>query len=401
MPHFRRRVSAYDIPMPPLELPDLREMNKLLLKCGAEIAEINTIRKHLDGLKGGRLSKKIFPRRGFGLILSDVIGDPLEIIASGPTVPDPSTYSDVDRIMKKYEIHDKIPKNIASILNDGLSGKIPETPKDTDPCFKSMTNILIGSALLAEQTYEGYFEAKEIPSKKIETMEGEALDFGKKLANRLYSQDMTKNITKQICYISSGEFTVTLTGNGVGGRNQEMLLGFLIEECKTMIENPEKYNEFGENFRYTFTSCAFDGLEGNSEAMGAIIDSATLGRICDLLNAKNDDQILKYLEDTAKNNNSYELFSKLNDALVVGYTGTNVNDSLLLLISQKIKIFQQTFYFLTERVICGCKIWISWCGVQCEKYSERDKNAGLVQSFNGLFGCRIGRISEGNRYTRS
>jgi len=72
---------------------------------------------------------------------------------------------------------------------------------------------------------------------------------------------MTKNITKQICYISSGEFTVTLTGNGVGGRNQEMLLGFLIEECKTMIENPEKYNEFGENYRYTFTSCAFDGLE--------------------------------------------------------------------------------------------------------------------------------------------
>ncbi len=320
-------------PLAPLDLSDLREMNKILLKCGAEITEINTIRKHLDGFKGGRLARAIFPRTAFGLILSDVIGDPLEIIASGPTVPDPSTFSDVVHIIRKYSLDDKIPTKISEFVAQGLTGIIAETPKPLDPCFKTIKNLLIGSSILAEQSFDGYFEAKNIPSSRIDTMRGEAIDYGKTLARKVFELQLTADGSNKKAYYSSGEFTVTLKGKGVGGRNQEMLLGFLIQECELILQQSTSYLEFTEKYSYCLIAGAFDGIEGNSPAMGAIIDSSTIGRIQELMQKDTSEAVLHYLTELAHNNNSYELFSKLNDTLIVGYTGTNVNDCLILLIT--------------------------------------------------------------------
>jgi glycerate 2-kinase len=321
-------------PLPSLELSDLKEMNKILLKCGADITEINTIRKHLDGFKGGRLARAIFPRTAFGLILSDVIGDPLEIIASGPTVPDPSTFSDVVKIIKKYSLADKIPKRISEFIAAGISNKIVETPKPEDPCFKTITNLLIGSSKLAEQTFEGYFEAKNIPSSRIDNMMGEAIEYGKALARKVFGFQLLKDSDNNKVFYSSGEFTVTLKGKGVGGRNQEMLLGFLIQECDFIIKQDANYVKFAEEYSYCLIAGAFDGLEGNSPAMGAIIDSSTIGNIKELIKKESIEEVSRYLTELANNNNSYELFSKLNASLVVGYTGTNVNDCLILYIDK-------------------------------------------------------------------
>ena len=322
------------LPLEPLTLSDLKDLNKLLLQCGADITEINTIRKHLDAFKGGRLARAIFPRTAFSLILSDVIGDPLEIIASGPTVPDPSTFSDVDKILNKYGLQHQIPERISKFIEDGKNLKISETPKPEDPCFSPITNLLIGSAKLAEQAYEGYFEAKNIPSHPIETMKGEALEFGKNLAKKLFSFELIDRSVEKRMFYSSGEFTVTLKGKGVGGRNQEMLLGFLIQECDMIIKQAPDYLYFSEHFSYCLEACAFDGIEGNSPAMGAIIDSSTLGKIQKKMEMDSIEQVLDYLIGLANQNNSFELFSNLNDALIVGYTGTNVNDSLILLITK-------------------------------------------------------------------
>ena len=233
------------------------------------------------------------------MIISDIIGDPIEFIASGPTCPDSTTFNDAKNILCKYDIWQKLPYNIKKIIIDGINGNIDETPKYDNPDFKNVHNFIIGNNKILCEAAE--FKAKELGYKTkllTSSLMGEAKEIGKYLINKAekYTQDSKTVI------ISGGETTVTVKGDGKGGRNQEMILGSIKKlSGKKMV----------------FASFATDGIDGISEAAGAIADGFSLERA-----KKKDLDMNNFL----KNNNSYEFFNKLQDLLITGYTGTNVMD---------------------------------------------------------------------------
>ncbi len=305
------------LPKEGLTLNDLQEVNSLLLACGANIQEINTIRKHLSAFKGGNLAKKIHESSRatlITLIISDVIGDPLDSIASGPTVPDSSTFKDALQILEKYDILNSIPSSARNIILEGAEGKREENPKLNDSCFLRVHNFLIGSindgveALIPFLTSRGF--ATDYFSKNIS---GEASQYGKKLWEKLEQEyhliKSDKGAKKKIALIGTGELTVTIKGKGKGGRNQEMLLSFIQEALHQEIKR--NFLIMGENL---------DGIEGNSEAMGALVDNYIIGKTQFLaLNVK----------DFLNNNDSNTYFKMVGGEFVSGRTGCNVNDILL------------------------------------------------------------------------
>ncbi|MBD3349990.1 MAG: DUF4147 domain-containing protein [Candidatus Lokiarchaeota archaeon] len=325
------------LPKKPLSLADLQTTNTLLLESGADINEINSVRKHLSAFKGGNLAKKIHPRRGIALIISDVIGNPLDVIASGPSVPDETVFQDALNTLRKYNILEDVPPRVKQVILNGTNGEIPENPKTNDEIFSNMTNLIIGSAENAKAKMIEYFKSNSIRniteidnSYQLDLMKGEAKEYGVELAHQLQeidgylhksnnrdvsNDDSPSRLHRRYFMINSGEFTVTISGNGKGGRNQEMLLGFLNElSCKEI-----QYS----SFKYTILSVAFDGIEGNSPAAGAIVDSETLQKI-----KEHSLNIRTYLKD----NNSYNFFKKLGDAIEIGQTGTNTNDICAIII---------------------------------------------------------------------
>ena len=212
-----------------LTLEDKQSVNKLLLNCGADIHEINTIRKHLSKLKGGRLSELIYPAESLNIILSDVVGDEMDVIGSGPTSPDPTTFNDVLKIIQKYNLLYKIPENALNVIKLGVEGKIPETPKPDSKIFKSVKNILIGTnhhALIAAKA-----EAEKLGFNALiltSSLTGESKEAGNFFASIGYDAYKHKTFGKlPVCIISGGETTVTIKGKGLGGRNMEMALSFL------------------------------------------------------------------------------------------------------------------------------------------------------------------------------
>ena len=289
---------------PRIGLDDLKKTTSLLLKTDMEISEINTIRKHLSLVKGGQLVKNV-NCDVISLIISDIVNDPIEFIASGPTSPDSTTFNDAKRILIKYRIWDKTPKSVRKIINDGLLGKIPETPSKDNPIFNNVQNYIIAnnrSLCLAAEKY-----AKKIgyETKLITTcLTGEAKYVGKNLIEYIYNNYKSK--TKKV-YISGGETTVNVIGNGKGGRNQEMVLGSI---------------NYLNDKKIVFASFATDGIDGYSNAAGAIADGFSMKRA------------LKRNYDPSfflKNNNSYEFFKLLNDLIKTGPTGTNVMDIQLII----------------------------------------------------------------------
>lgn len=317
-----------------LQLEDLQKTNDLLLKSGADINEINTVRKHLSSFKGGNLARHFYSQKAISLIISDVIGDSLDIISSGPTVPDKSTYQEAEYVLKKYKLLERTPENIRLYIKKGLMGQIPENPKSNDPIFENIDNIIIGSAENARKEIEKSLQDNDIKSlldysdrgllNIVEfpgIMKGEAKDFGVKVAQFLINldnmQDKYNRIKKEnsLYYlINSGELTVTIKGDGKGGRNQEMLLSVL---C-----NLQNYSF--KNIDFAIISMAFDGIEGNSSAAGAIIDSNSIQKIKSL-----DIDPETYLKD----NNSFAFFENLGDAIKIGQTKTNINDIFSILIN--------------------------------------------------------------------
>ncbi|MEE4607328.1 MAG: DUF4147 domain-containing protein [Desulfobacteraceae bacterium] len=299
-----------------ITLEDKQAANRLLISCGASIQEINCVRKHLSRIKGGRLSAAAHPRRVFSLIISDVVGDDLQTIASGPTVPDATTFAEADEIVRRHGILHRLPERVQRRLADGLAGRITETPKPGDPIFKSTVNRIIGSAqtaaaqacrVLTNQGYDaGIFAAD---------LHGEARRYGGRLARRLPG---FRAGGSRRAAIGTGEFTVALRGDGHGGRNQEMLLAVL----NALREAPELE---AHRLSWVVISAAFDGIEGNSEAMGAVIDSTSLKRLQGL----NID-----LRSHLERNDAKPVFQALGDLLVTGQTGTNVNDMTLMLIDE-------------------------------------------------------------------
>ncbi|MDD5276175.1 MAG: DUF4147 domain-containing protein [Methylovulum sp.] len=279
----------------------------LLLACGATINEINCVRKHLSQLKGGGLARLALPADVHALILSDVLGDDLSAVASGPTVPDNSTYADAVTLLKMKGIWDKIPVNVQSYLDQGRLGKRPETPKPNDDVFIKAANTLIGSnaisvtAMLKTAQKLGY--ETQLYSGHLC---GEAREEAEKLA--VYA----KKINKPLALLAGGETTVTLHGDGLGGRNQEMALAFALAA-----------GQHGLTGQWVFLSGGTDGRDGPTDAAGGLVDPNTLTRMittgCDAI-------------ALLANNDSYHALKNSQDLLDTGATGTNVADLQVLLI---------------------------------------------------------------------
>lgn len=295
-----------------IELEEKRMVTDLLLKAGADIHEINTVRKHLSGVKGGRLAGIAYPAQLITLILSDVIGDSLDIIASGPTAPDTSTFSEAMQVLRRYKLTDVVPRSVIGLIRDGMEGRIPETPKAENIAFERVENRIIGSNRIAVMAAVRMAEEAglHVEILSLETS-GEARDVGTELAKRVRGlrSSGVKEHKEPICLISGGETTVTVRGNGIGGRNMELALSFAIG-----IDGIDGV---------TLLSAGTDGNDGPTDAAGAIVDGSSAGRGRALGLAP---------EACLNNNDSYTFFKRTGDIFITGPTGTNVMDLQIVII---------------------------------------------------------------------
>lgn len=297
------------LPAAGLSLADLQATTSLLLACGATIAELNTLRKHLCLLKGGDLARRAAPARVVALILSDVVGDPLDVIASGPTAPDTTTFADAWAVIERYGLESRLPGPVSEHLREGFAGRLADTPKPGDACFARVQNCIVGSNRLAAEAAVQAASAAGFHDLLLSTfVEGEARQVGRvaaALARELVSYD--RPARRPACLVWGGETTVTVTGQGKGGRNQEMALAaaLAMEGLPGVL----------------LVALATDGTDGPTGAAGAVATGDTAGRA----RALGLDPAA-YLRD----NNAYPFFESLGDLLVTGPTGTNVNDLLML-----------------------------------------------------------------------
>lgn len=292
-------------PVAGLSLVDKQNITRSLLKCGATIQEINTVRKHLSKVKGGLLAKKAYPSTLVSLIVSDVVGDPLDAIASGPTAPDPTTYLDAMNVLKKYDLWGDSPNSVRERLVNGCRSMIPDTPKSDDESFKKVFNIVLGNNRLA--CYAAQHTLEEFGLKTLyltSFLEGEAREAALVLASIIKEIDASdRPIRRPAALIAGGETTVTVKGTGKGGRNQEMilsLLGKIAGMCGVAV-----------------ASLGTDGVDGPTDAAGAIVDGRSSSRALGMKLTPTE---------FLSNNDSYAFFSKMKDLIFTGPTGTNVND---------------------------------------------------------------------------
>lgn len=300
------------LPANSISIEDVKELTSLLLKCGATIDEINCVRKHISRIKGGQLARLCYPSTVVSLIISDVVGDKVDVIASGPTAPDPTTFEDAVNILKKYSIYRSVPQSIINYLEKGKKGIVPETPKPGDIIFSRVFNFIIAS------NRESLLNMAKVASSMgyntlilSSQIEGEARHVGIVIAS-ICKEILQSNhpIPKPALIFAGGETTVTVKGRGKGGRNQELALSAAIKiaDCKGIY----------------IASMGSDGIDGITDAAGAIVDSSTCSRALSMgLNP------IKYLE----NNDSYTFFKKVGGLIITGYTETNVNDFIIGLIT--------------------------------------------------------------------
>ena len=256
--------ALFVAPAEGLSLDDKQVMTRILLKGGADIVELNTVRKHLSRVKAGRLAEAASPARVLSLVLSDVIGDPLDFIASGPTSPDTTTWADALAIVTRYDAAGEMPKKILQLLRDGSEGNIPDTPKKGNPLFERVENLIIGSNRIAtEAARQKALGLGFEPVVLTTELQGEAREAAQWLYRQvLESQSCLASGRKKICLIAGGETTVTVRGNGLGGRNTEMALAFAMAiEATSGI---------------TFLSAGTDGTDGPTDAAGAVADGQTI-----------------------------------------------------------------------------------------------------------------------------
>lgn len=297
-------------PVDDVELSELAETNELLLRSGATIQEINTVRKHLSQLKGGRLASRAFPAAVVSLILSDVAGDPLDAIASGPTVPDPTTYADAARIMHGHKLWDEVPLAVRSHIDKGRSGDAPETPKSGNEVFSRVTTTIIGSGTDAAEA--ALNKAKVLGYHSLlltTTLQGEAREVGNVLSSIAREEVLHERpLPLPAMIVAAGETTVTLTGAGKGGRNQELALSAAIG-----IERLSGV---------AIASVGTDGRDGPTDAAGGIVDGETIVN----LRAQGIDP-----NEMLAENDSYHALASVGDLITTGPTGTNVADLCLIL----------------------------------------------------------------------
>lgn len=292
-----------------ITLGEQRETTKLLLESGAPIEELNTVRKHLSRIKGGGMALRA-PECGLvALILSDVVGDPPEVIASGPTVADPTTFADAQEILSQRGLLDRMPPRVAALLKAGVAGTISESAKPDDSCFARCRTVIIGSnALALHAAASKAEEAGLMPVMLTDRLTGEAQEAARGLARQAVAAKRSGE-TGAMCLLSGGETTVTVRGKGRGGRNQELALAFALE-----IEDVPGIH---------LLSAGTDGIDGPTPAAGAFADGRTVRRG---VTAGADAE--KSLED----NDSFGFFEKAGELFVPGPTGTNVMDLQVIIV---------------------------------------------------------------------
>jgi glycerate 2-kinase len=299
------------LPADDLSLADLQTTTQLLLRAGATIQQINTVRRHLDLIKGGGLARLAGGARLVSLILSDVVGDDLSAIASGPTVPDPSTFDEAWQVLEQFALIDQLPEAVRARLERGRTGELPDTPKPGDAIFDRVQTVIVGSNRLAAEAAASTAKQLKFNTLLLSTfVQGEAREVAKVAA--AIAREIVQSgqpIELPACIIWGGETTVTVKGRGLGGRNQELALAaaIAIEGLPNTL----------------IAALGTDGTDGPTDAAGAIATGQTLDRARALnLDAQ------AYLAD----NDAYHFFKPLGDLIITGPTGTNVNDLLVLLV---------------------------------------------------------------------
>jgi len=303
--------ALFPLPAPGISLNEKQEVTKNLLACGASINEINAVRKHISRIKGGQLARLSYPATLITFILSDVIGNPLDVIASGPTVPDSSTFDYVREILERYNLWNTLPITVRRHIDKGMRGEIPETPKKDEQVFSKTQNVIVGSNIQAVLA-----AAKEAKGCGYNTMvlssfiEGETKDVSR--VHAAIAKEILQSgnpVPRPACIVSGGETTVTIRGSGKGGRNQEFCLAASLD-----ITGLDEV---------VILSGGTDGTDGLTDAAGAICDGQTVNRALE-----KGMKALNYL----LNNNSYHFFKGLNDLIITGPTNTNVMDLRLILV---------------------------------------------------------------------
>ena len=296
-------------PVPGVRLADMQQLTGLLLRSGASIDEINTLRKHLDTVKGGGLARMAFPAPTVALILSDVVGSPLDVIASGPTVADPTTYADALAILDHYGLAADTPPAISMHLRRGAAGELEETLKPGDQRLAHVTNLIVGSNMQAAQAALATARQAGFNTLLLSTYaQGEARALGRTLGAIARELAASGNpISRPACLVVGGETTVALHGNGLGGRNQELALAAV--------------GELAGLRDVALVALATDGGDGPTDAAGAVVTGDTLARATALgLDPA----------DFLARNDAYHFFAPLGDLLRPGPTRTNVNDLAFL-----------------------------------------------------------------------
>jgi glycerate 2-kinase len=303
--------ALLELPVAGITLDDMRAMTDVMLRAGATINELNTLRKHLSQVKGGQLARRANGAQIISLILSDVLGSPLDTIASGPTAPDSTTFADAWNVIEQRGVRETLPAVIVQHLERGCKIEIADTPKSNDLIFARVQNIVIADNTIACDAAIHAAQSLGFNTLFLTSyLQGEASQVAKTFAAIAKEIRAThRPIARPACIIAGGETTVTVRGNGIGGRNQELVLAAAIEIAG--IEN------------IVVLSGGTDGNDGPCDATGAIADGMTVGRATELgMDAR------AFLA----NNDSYHFFQPLGDLMITGPTNTNVNDVMLLLV---------------------------------------------------------------------
>jgi glycerate 2-kinase len=296
------------VPAGDLTVEEVAAASAALMRAGASIEELNTVRKHLSSIKGGWLAKEL-KCRAYALILSDVVGDRIDVIGSGPTAPDPTTYTDAFKVIARRRAD--VPERVLRHLEAGARGAYPETPKPGDPCFRRVRNVVVGSNLDAVKAAASALRRRGIKTLPLTSMlSGEAREAARLLS--AIAKDIRRSgipLRPPAAVVAGGETVVTVRGNGVGGRNQELALALAVN-----LRDVEGF---------VAASMGTDGIDGPTDAAGAVVTDGTLRRAAEKgLNPE------EYLE----NNDSHTFFKRVGGLIYTGPTGTNVGDITILMV---------------------------------------------------------------------